>query len=86
MGVIFAPCYANLAMGFWEEHSIWTDNPFMRHLVFYGRYIDDVFIIWDGDANSFLSFVAYCNTNDLGLLSHTSLTLTSDISGFIAHA
>lgn len=47
MGAHFAPSYANLTMGHWEHQYIWHNNPFSSHIVFYGRYIDDVIIIWD---------------------------------------
>lgn len=36
-------------------------------LVFYGRYIDDVLLIWDGGPDVFSSFVAHCNNNTMGL-------------------
>lgn len=40
MGANFAPIYANLTMGFLEHLFIWNDNPFSKHIVFIGRYID----------------------------------------------
>lgn len=67
MGAHFAPSYANLTMGHWEHQYIWNNNPFFSHIVFYGRYIDDVIIIWDGSASVFSDFVTYCNTNNMGL-------------------
>lgn len=62
MGVDFAPVYANLTMGYWEEGHIWANNPFAEHLVFYGRYIDNILLIWDGSPDVFYPFVAHCNT------------------------
>lgn len=67
MGANFAPGYANLTMGHWEELNIWSNNPYARHLIFYGRYIDDILIIWDGGPDAFSSFVAHCNNNSMGL-------------------
>ena len=67
MGAHFAPCYANLFMGFWEKFHIWMQNPFAQHLVYYGRYIDDVIVIWDGSADRAVDFVNYCNTNPYGI-------------------
>lgn len=67
MGAIFAPWYANLTMGYWEEGHIWPNNPFAKHIVFYGRNIDYILLIWDGGLNVFSSFVTYCNANPLGL-------------------
>lgn len=67
MGANFAPGYANLTMGHWEDLNIWSNNPYARHLIFYGRYIDDILIIWDGGPEVFSSFVAHCNNNSMGL-------------------
>lgn len=50
-------------MGFWEEGHIWRNNSFSRHLVYYGRFIDDIIIIWDGPPDMVPTFVEYCNTN-----------------------
>lgn len=63
MGVHFAPCYANLFMGFWEGFHIWFQNPFARHLVYYRRYIDNVLIIWDGSLDAFGESASYSNSN-----------------------
>lgn len=67
MGAHVAPSYANLTMGHWEHLYIWHNNPFSPHIVFYGRYIDEVIIIWDGSAFIVPDFVAYCNKNNMGL-------------------
>lgn len=67
MGGRFTPCYANITMGLWEEFFLWNNNPFLRHIIYYGRYIDDVLLIWNGVKHLFMSFVAHCNGNDPGL-------------------
>lgn len=67
MGANFAPSYANLAMGFWENQHIYKNNPFSANIVFFGRYIDDLIIIWDGTPNLITSFVQHCNDNTYGL-------------------
>lgn len=54
-------------MGHWENLFIWNNNPFAKHIVFFGRYIDDIVVIWDGSPSQIDDFVAHCNTNDLGL-------------------
>lgn len=61
MGASFAPSYANLTMGGWEESCIWRNNALATHLAFCGRSIDDVIIIWDGPSTEIASFVQYCN-------------------------
>lgn len=48
MGANLAPGYANLTMGYWDEGHIWAKNPFAEHIVFYGHYIDDNLLIWNG--------------------------------------
>lgn len=59
-------------MGLWETRSIWANNSFSAHLVFYARYIDDIIIIWYGPLSSVQEFVVHCNANIFGL-SFTSL-------------
>lgn len=72
MGTNFAPSYSNLTMGLWETRCIWVNNPFAAHLIFYGRYIDDIIIILDGPLSSLQEFVAHCNSIIFGL-SFTSV-------------
>lgn len=67
LGANFAPCYANITLGHWEELCIWHNNPFSKHIAFFGCYIDDVHIIWSGTVEEFKSFVSYCNDNSFGL-------------------
>lgn len=57
MGEDFAPSYANLMMGLWEQ------NLLEAHLVFYWRYID---IIWDGPLHTVQKFLLRCNSNTFG--------------------
>lgn len=52
MGANFAPSFVNLFMGFWEEAATWRNNPYSKNLVSYGRYIDDIIIIWQGDQST----------------------------------
>lgn len=54
-------------MGYWEKGHIWANNSFAEHIVFYGRYIDDILLIWDGGPDVFSPFVAHCNADPLGL-------------------
>lgn len=67
MGTNFAPSYANLTMGLWEKRYIWSNNPFSSQIIFYGRYIDDVVIIWDGTPLTIQPFIDHCNQNNMGL-------------------
>lgn len=67
MGAIFAPSYANLTMGFWEHLYLSTNHPFAAHVIYYGRYIDDIVIIWGGTPQEIDTFVQYCNQIPLDL-------------------
>lgn len=67
MGANFAPSYANQAMGLWETQYVWRKNQFSKNLIFFGCYIDDILIIWDGPNESTTEFVAHCNNNPHGL-------------------
>lgn len=66
MGARFAPSYANLFMGFWEDQCIWANNPFAANLALYVRYIDDVQIIWNRSEMELQNFLKYCNANSFG--------------------
>lgn len=68
MGSKFSPSLANLVMSYWEEKYIFSDgNPFSDAIVWYGRYIDDLILIWGRDVASIPLFVEYVNHNNLGL-------------------
>ncbi|KAJ1202119.1 hypothetical protein NDU88_005920 [Pleurodeles waltl] len=56
MGASFAPTYANLYMGCWEQEVAWSDDndSYMDKVVLWVRYIDDLFIMWDGSEQSLL--------------------------------
>lgn len=68
MGSKFSPSLANLYMSYWEEKFIFSyDNPFTCDVVWYGRYIDDLIIIWGRDVASIPHFHRYVNENNLNL-------------------
>ncbi len=46
---------------FLEEEYIYNNNPFLSNLIFYKRYIDDIFLIWTGDDDDLDSFVDHLN-------------------------
>lgn len=78
MGANFAFSYANLTMGLWETSCVRDHNFFAEHLVFYGRSIDDIIVIWDGPNHTIQDFVTHCNSNNFGL-SFTSGTNTTSL-------
>uniref|UniRef100_A0A803K2I9 Reverse transcriptase domain-containing protein n=1 Tax=Xenopus tropicalis TaxID=8364 RepID=A0A803K2I9_XENTR len=68
MGAKFAPAYANLYMGWWEETHIYGgDSLYLHNIVFYKRYVDDLLLVWQGSHSEFLLFVTELNTNTLNL-------------------
>lgn len=66
-------------MGLWENNFFYKNNPFAANIIFFGRYIDDLIIIWDGDIDLITPFIQHCNTNPYGL-SFTSATDSATIA------
>ena len=58
MGTRAAPNYANLFMGDFEERFIYN-TEWNTYLQYFRRYIDDFFMIWNGNEASLLEYVAY---------------------------
>ena len=49
MGNCFAPRYANIFMGWWEEQMFAVDNGiWIDYIPLWTPYIDDSFVIWKG--------------------------------------
>ncbi|XP_013868522.1 uncharacterized protein LOC106520812, partial [Austrofundulus limnaeus] len=61
MGSKYAPQFACLFMGWWESKFIHNNNPFINHLKYYGRYIDDILILFKGTESDLLAFYDYIN-------------------------
>ena len=59
MGTKCAPCYANLFMGSFEERFIYP--KIKDKCISYLRYIDDIFMIWNGTKEEFEEFIEYIN-------------------------
>lgn len=68
IGASLAPSFANLFMGYWESHFIWTNNPYSEHLVYFGCYIDDILLIWHGPLDVLMNFILYCNNNPFAII------------------
>ncbi|CAJ0956544.1 unnamed protein product [Ranitomeya imitator] len=68
MGGKCSPSLANITVAVWEEKYIFNENnPFSNNIVFFGRYIDDLIIIWKGDDMLITDFIKYVNNNDFNL-------------------
>lgn len=46
MGACYAPSIASIYLNKWEEKHIFTNQ--WPQLKMYKRYIDDIFVIWEG--------------------------------------
>lgn len=74
MGTKFAPSFANIYMGGFEETYIYHKHNWSDNIIMYKRFIDDLIFIWKGEEKDFADFTKYLNTNSWGL------TLSGDIS------
>ena len=72
MGTCFAPNLAGLFMGWWEHNVVYPMEEFNEHVLLWLRYIDDLFIIWQGSMEQAHRFVQQLgrNTQNLGF-THT---------------
>ncbi|CAJ0918423.1 unnamed protein product [Ranitomeya imitator] len=68
MGAAFAPSYANLFMGSWERAIFLTDViPLIEKVCTWVRFIDDIFVIWQGSETDLTSFIQLLNDNSLNI-------------------
>uniref|UniRef100_A0A674E9P8 Reverse transcriptase domain-containing protein n=1 Tax=Salmo trutta TaxID=8032 RepID=A0A674E9P8_SALTR len=76
MGSPMAPNYANLYVGYMEKQSIFNPlkNVFLPNIIIWKRYIDDIFVLWRGDAELLQSFYAFLNSCS----EHLRFTMQSD--------
>lgn len=67
MGTVCAPTYANLCLGWWEHQTVFSANYifYTSHILFWGHYIDDVLILWEGNKHIFEEFVSLHNHNSM---------------------
>ena len=71
-----APNYANLYVGYMEKQSIFNPlkNVFLPHIIIWKWYIDDIFVLWRGDAKQLQAFHAFLNSCS----EHLRFTMQSD--------
>ena len=76
MGSPMAPNYAHLYVGYMEKQSIFNSfkNVFLPHIIIWKRYIDDIFVLWRGDAKQLQAFHAFLNSCS----EHLRCTMQSD--------
>ena len=61
MGTPFAVIAANAFMYYHERDII---ELYAQHLTLYKRFIDDIFVIWDGTREILFEFLSAMNTKD----------------------
>lgn len=82
MGAAYAPNYAGLFMGLWEEKHLYSlSNPFLKYITWYGRYIDDLFFIFTGNEDQLKQFHNYLNDTNKNI--KLSLEYSQDCLNFL---
>ncbi|XP_069819694.1 uncharacterized protein [Dendropsophus ebraccatus] len=77
MGTPVSCTYANLFLAFFESDLVFSAaNPFIKFIKTYFRYVDDIFIIWEGTEDDFSNFVHYLNNTN-----HVNMAFTSVFGG-----
>ncbi|XP_043915095.1 3'-5' RNA helicase YTHDC2 [Protopterus annectens] len=68
MGASFAPIYADLYMGYVEEHIIYDElhNIYIPEIDIWRRYLDDCWLVWKGGSDYLQEFVEHLNGNIWG--------------------
>ena len=61
MGTVCAPNYANLFLGYLEENTI-LKSSYKKWIKTYLRFLDDIFMIWQGTRGSLKPFLEYINS------------------------
>ncbi|XP_043944884.1 uncharacterized protein LOC122816198 [Protopterus annectens] len=69
MGASCAPVFANLVMLEWESQYVFP-SEYYKYMVYYTRYLDDLFILWNGPVDLISSFIDYL-TNTTSFLKFT---------------
>lgn len=68
MGGKYSPSLANIYVAGWEEIFLYSPgNCFSSHIRWYGRYIDDLLLVWEGDQTQANQFLNYINDNEFNL-------------------
>lgn len=92
MGSCFSLNYACLYLVLWEEmHVLNPNNTWHEYITWYGRYIDDLLIIFSGNETALLAFHEYLNSLNPNIrlsieYSQTSIdfldvTISKDVDG-----
>ncbi|CAJ0947396.1 unnamed protein product, partial [Ranitomeya imitator] len=90
MGSNVAPPYANIFMDYFETSFMYPHLLFSAHIVYWKRFIDDIFFVWTGNSEDlsssivtlihlsrFLSFTIHSDQHSVNFLD-TTITITPD--------
>lgn len=64
MGAPWAPAYACLHLGWWEESDVYCLSMYLRHVHRWLRYTDDVLVIWGGTMEVLHQLISEFNINE----------------------
>lgn len=64
MGNSAAPAYANIFMNRFEELHILSISRWKTHLKMFVRFIDDIFLLWEGPRNELNKMLTHINKVD----------------------
>lgn len=80
MGTVCAPSNANLFLGWCEDRYVFREglSYYTQHIIFWARFIDDDFILWDNTKALFIEFETL-NKNVLGLRFTSEITEKKEI-------
>lgn len=76
MGAPWAPSYACLHLGYWEEEVVYCSESYLDHAKLWLRFIDDVLLLWQGSVESLEGFLSELNENSRNI----RLTFTYDLN------
>lgn len=79
MGSPCAHSYANLYLGWWETSIVFGDNSpeGVDCVSLCSRYINDIFVVWQGSREQFLGYIENLNDNPLELRFTYNINQTS---------
>ncbi|XP_043928712.1 nuclear mitotic apparatus protein 1 [Protopterus annectens] len=60
MGSACAPVYANIIMFHWEKQYVFK-SVYNKYIVKYFRFLDDIFVLWNGNKENIMEFLEYIN-------------------------
>lgn len=69
MGSPCAPTFAIVFLGWWEDAIVFREeeNRWTSLITFWGRFINDILILWTGNRGQFVEFIGELNINNIGL-------------------